>query len=313
MSQIIAFGEALIDFFGEKGKGLKNSLYFTKCFGGAPANFAISCSRLGAKVSLITRISDDPFGDFLIETLKKEKVDTSFIKRTSKKTSLALVALDREGKPDFNFYWDNTSNIDVRKEDIKESLFRKAKIFHFCSLSLTTEPVRSSLFQALKLAKKHKLMISFNANLRPDLMRKDTLYWVKRALEYTDIFLLSKDELSLITKERNLDRAVNHFKIKKIIVTLGEEGSFLYEENKKIKVSAFKVRTIDTTGAGDAFSAGISVGLLKNYQKEELLKFANAVAALSIQKRSSSNKLGAISSLPTLKEVDKFLRIKNKR
>ena len=107
MSEIIAFGEVLVDLIGEKGKGIKNSSSFQKCFGGAPANYAIACTRLGAKVSLLTRISKDNFGEFLIEILKKEKVDVSYIKRTSKKTTLAFVALDEKGKPDFIFYRNN--------------------------------------------------------------------------------------------------------------------------------------------------------------------------------------------------------------
>ncbi len=301
MSEIIAFGEVLIDLIGEKGKGIKNSSFFQKCFGGAPANYAIACARLGAKVSLLTKISKDNFGEFLIETLKKEKVDVSYVKRTSKKTTLAFVALDEKGKPDFIFYRDNTADTDIRKNDIKEDLFKKAKIFHFCSLSLTVNPVRSALFYALELAKKYKLIVSFDPNLRPALMKKDTLFWVKKALKYTDLFLPSEEEMFLITQKRNLDEAVKSLRIEKIIVTRGEKGAILYEKNKKVSFKGFKVKVLDTTGAGDAFSAGISVGILKKYKGEKLLKFANAVAAISVQK------IGAISSLPTLKEVKEFL------
>lgn len=301
MPEIIAFGETLVDLIGEKGKGIKNSSFFQKCFGGAPANYSIACARLGAKVALLTRISKDNFGEFLIETLKKEKVDVSYIKRTSKKTTLAFVALDEKGKPDFIFYRNNTADTDIRKNDIKEDLFKEAKIFHFCSLSLTVNPVRSTLFYALELAKKYKLIVSFDPNLRPALMKKDTLFWVKKALKYTDLFLPSEEEIFLITQKRNLDEAVKSLKIEKIIVTRGEKGAILYEKNKKISFKGFKVKVIDTTGAGDAFSAGISVGLLKKYKGKKLLRFANAVAGLSVQK------IGAISSLPTIKEVEKFL------
>jgi len=301
MSEIIAFGEVLIDLIGEKGKGIKNSSFFQKCFGGAPANYAIACARLGAKVSLLTKISKDNFGEFLIETLKKEKVDVSYVKRTSKKTTLAFVALDEKGKPDFIFYRDNTADTNIRKNDIKEDLFKKAKIFHFCSLSLTVNPVRSALFYALELAKKYKLIVSFDPNLRPALMKKDTLFWVKKALKYTDLFLPSEEEMFLITQKRNLDEAVKSLRIEKIIVTRGEKGAILYEKNKKVSFKGFKVKVLDTTGAGDAFSAGISVGILKKYKGKKLLKFANAVAAISVQK------IGAISSLPTLKEVKEFL------
>ena len=123
----------------------------------------------------------------------------------------------------------------------------------------------------------------------------------KKVLKYTDLFLPSEEELFLITQKRNLDEAVKSLKIKKIIVTRGEKGAILYEKNKKVSFKGFKVKVLDTTGAGDAFSAGISVGILKKYKGKKLLKFANAVAGISVQK------IGAISSLPTLKEVEKFL------
>ncbi len=312
MPQIIALGEVLIDFFGEKRKGLKESANFIKCFGGAPANYAVACSRLGIDVAVLASISKDIFGEFLIETLKREKVDTSLIQRTDKKTSLAWVALNEKGKPDFSFFWENTSNTDFKKEHLKKSWFKKVKIFHFCSLLLMAPISRKALFKALELAKKNKLIISFNANLRKDLIRKDTLYWVKKVLGYTTVFLASEDELYLVTGEKNMDKAVEKFKIEKVIITRGEKGSILYEKDKKIIVPAFKVKAIDTVGAGDAFSAGISFGLLKGYQSEKLLQFANAVAALSIQNRSKVKTFGAISFLPDLKEVKDFLKLKIK-
>lgn len=308
MPEIISFGEALIDLIGEKKKGIKNSSSFQKCFGGAPANYAVACARLGAKTALMTRISKDAFGDFLVETLKREKIDISLIKRTPQKTTLAIVALNKEGKPDFGFYRENTADINVIKEDIRDSMFKDAKIFHFCSLSLTMEPVRSALFRALELAKKNKLIISFDPNLRTNLLKEDTLLWVKKALKYADVFLPSEEEAIFLTGEKNLDKAAkllgNTYEINKVIITRGKNGSTLHEKNKKTSFEGFKIKVSDTTGAGDAFSAGVSVGLLKKYEGMELLHFANAVAAISVQK------IGAISSLPKLKEVKKFLKAK---
>lgn len=311
MPEIISFGEALIDLIGEKKKGIKNSSSFQKCFGGAPANYAVACSRLDVKTALLTRIGQDAFGDFLMETLKKEKVDISFVVRTPQKTTLAVVALNREGKPDFNFYRENTADTNVVKEDIKNDAFKNAKIFHFCSLSLLVEPVRSALIYALETAKKNGLTVSFDPNLRADLLKKDTLFWVKKALNFTNVLLPSEDEMRIVTGENNLNRAASiiadTYGVNKIVVTRGEKGATLYEKGgKKLSLKGFRVKVVDTTGAGDAFSAGIGVGLLKNYKGMELLRFANAVAAISVQK------LGAISSLPRLKEVEKFL-IKNRK
>lgn len=306
MRKIISFGEVLVDLIGKKGKGIKNSFCFEKFFGGAPANYAVGCRRLGANVVFLTGISNDSFGDFLLGVLKKEKVNTSFIKKTSFKTALAFVALNKKGKPDFSFYRDNTADVNVTKNDINERVFKGAKIFHFCSLSLLTEPVRSALFFALRLAKKNELIISFDPNLRANLLKSDTLSWVKKALRYADVFLPSEEEALFISGKKNLDEAAKKlgksYKIRKIIITRGEKGAILFEGNQKITFRGYKVKTVDTTGAGDSFSAGISVGILKKYESEKLLNFAGAAAAISVQKN------GAISSLPTIKEVEKFLK-----
>jgi len=301
MTKIISFGEALIDMIGNRGKGLIETTTFEKHFGGAPANYTIAVRRLGIKSALLTRISNDGFGNFLIKTLKKNKVDTSMIVRTDKKTTLAFVSLNKRGVPEFAFYRNNTADLDVRKKDIKEKYFDDVKIFHFCSLSLVEEPVRSSLFHALKIAKKRKVLISYDPNLRKDLMKDDTMKYVRRAAKYADVLIPSEEELKQIANEKEIDEAALHFKNKRIVVTRGSKGSIMYYKNSKIIVPSFKVNVIDTTGAGDAFSAGISVGIINGYEGKKLLKFASAVAALSIQKK------GAISSLPKLNDVKKFL------
>ncbi len=302
MVKVISFGEALIDMIGERGKGLDGTKLFEKHFGGAPANYAIAVRRLGVKSSLLTRISDDNFGNFLMNILKKNKVDTSMIVRTKKKTTLAFVSLNKSGVPEFSFYRNDTADLDVRKSDIKEKYFDGVKIFHFCSLSLVEEPVRSALFKALKIAKRKNVLISYDPNLRRDLMKRDTMKYVRKAAKYADILIPSEDEIRKITNETSLDSAANHYKGKRLIVTMGAKGSVMYYAKSKIIFPPFKVKVVDTTGAGDAFSAGVSVGIINGYEGEKLLKFASSVAALSIQKK------GAISSLPSIINVKKFLK-----
>ncbi len=301
MTDIISFGEALIDMIGERGRGLKGTEKFEKHFGGAPANYAIAVRRLGVHSALLTRISDDGFGNFLMNVLRKNKVDTSMIVRTKKKTTLAFVSLNTRGVPEFSFYRNGTADLDVHESDVKEKYFSKAKIFHFCSLSLVDDPVRSALFKALKLAKKHNVLVSFDPNLRNDLLKRDTMKYVREAVKYADVVIPSEEEVKEIAMEKNLRGSMKKFKGKRVIVTRGAKGSVMYHNGKIVSFSAFNVNVVDTTGAGDAFSAGVSVGLLRGLDGKKLLKFASAVAALSIQRK------GAISSLPTRREVEKFL------
>jgi fructokinase len=158
------------------------------------------------------------------------------------------------------------------------------------------------LLHAIELAKKNKVLISFDPNLRKDLITDETLELIHRLLKYVDIFIPSEEEILWITNTKTIDDAIGELDIERIIITRGAKGCVMYHEDKKIECEPFKVNVIDTTGAGDAFSAGITVGILKGFEDYKLLKFASAVAALSIQK------VGAISSLPKLEEVEKFLK-----
>ncbi len=302
MVDVISFGEALVDMIGERGRGIAGTKKFERHFGGAPANYAIAVRKLGVKSSLITRISNDGFGDFLMNTLKKNNVETSMIKRTEKKTTLAFVSLNKKGVPEFSFYRNNTADLDVRTSDVKEKFFDGAKIFHFCSLSLVEEPVRSALFKAIRIARRKGVLISFDPNLRRDLLKSDTMKYVKKAVSLSDVLMPSEEEVKKIAGEKSIHKAVRKFPEKRIIVTRGSKGALMYYKGAEISVPAFKVNVVDTTGAGDAFSAGISVGIVRGYEGEELLKFASAVAALSVGKK------GAISSLPTAHDVEKFLK-----
>jgi len=297
---IISFGELLVDMI-KIGDG------FHPFPGGAPANFAVGCSRLGKKVYLIATVGNDYFGKMLLQKMVEEKVDISCVRiENFARTTLAFVTLVG-GKPSFFFY--RGADKFILEDQIQEELFKKNKIFHFGSLSLTDVPVRETLFYALELAKKNSLEVSFDPNFREDLWKSTFNNYLLDALEYVHILLPSVSELEYIgeilglkTKDLNdlLDEICSAFRLKLIAVTRGEKGSLLFKGNL-IEQPAFKVKVVDTTGAGDAFAAGLIVGKLMGFKEDELLRFANACAAISI------TKYGAMSALPTIDEVRNFL------
>ncbi len=309
MVDVITLGEVLIDFIGEKGKSLKDCTTFEKCFGGAPANFAIAVSRLGKSAALITGISKDGFGEFLLNVLKSNDVITDFIVRSNKKTPLAFVSLDEGGKPDFSLYLDGTADEDLG-DAVKEEVFRKARVFHFHTLSYFREKIRPALLKAITYARKHKLVISFDPNLRKDYLTDEARYRLVELLSLSTVFIPSEEELLWFSNTENLKSAIAWFQsvmtsspsLRLAVITRGAKGCVMLEKDGSIlEHPAFKVNVVDTTGAGDAFSAGICVGLLEGMEGTELLRFASAVAAISVQKK------GAITSLPTRKEVEEFL------
>ncbi|AEC52587.1 sugar kinase [Pyrococcus sp. NA2] len=291
-------GEVLIDLIAREEGDLGNVRVFEKHPGGAPANVAVGLSRLGIRPALISKVGDDPFGDFLVEKLKEEGVETKFIvKDKERHTGVVFVQLIG-AKPQFILY-DGVAYFNLKEEDIDWSFLDNAELLHFGSVLLAREPARSTLFKILKRAR--NVIVSYDVNIREDLWRgkeDEMTDYINKAIDFANIVKVSEEEFKYIREVED----------KLLIITRGERGCTIIWENMKVEVPTFKVTPVDTTGAGDAFMAGFLaslnyMGKLENFtfSRDELIeagKFANLVASLSTTKR------GAWSA-PTLEEVKK--------
>ncbi|MCK5342829.1 MAG: carbohydrate kinase, partial [Candidatus Heimdallarchaeota archaeon] len=302
MVKIIAIGELLIDLIGNNlGVRLEEQTAFKRFAGGAPANFAVGIRRLGLTSGVITKVGNDFFGRFLLKTLKNEKVDVSQIKITSEhKTALAFVGLDENRSPSFSFYRSPCADIMLTPEEISEEYIKSAKLLMYGTVSMADEPARSAIFKAIEYAKKHGLQVACDPNLREDLWHyKDPREHIFKALKDTDIFLPSISEAEFITGERG-ERALEailELGPSIIGVTHGAEGSTIMSKGGIYSAPAYKVDVVDTTGAGDAYAAGLVTGLLNKMPLNKIPYFANAVSALKITKEGAMN-------IPTRQEVE---------
>lgn len=322
--EAICLGELLIDFVSLRGgKRLAEAPGFKRAAGGAPANVAVGLARLGVRTAFISKIGEDEFGYFLRHTLQQNRVDVSAIRSTSRApTGLAFVSLSESGERDFLFYRHPCADVLLEPRDIPVRLFTKARIFHFGSISLIQEPSRSATWRAVELAERNGLLISCDLNLRPPLWpnpqvaRRRMLQAMKRAY----IVKLSQEELSFLGGGETLPGALEqlwqpHHQL--LVVSLGRQGCYYLTSRHAGLVPGFSVRTVDTTGAGDAFVAGMLSGILARTVSGQRLAelgaatldglfcFANACGALATTVR------GAIPSLPSRRKVEQFLR--NKR
>ncbi|MFH1228476.1 MAG: PfkB family carbohydrate kinase [Planctomycetota bacterium] len=324
MVDIICLGELLIDFISnQKDISLGGSPGFGKAPGGAPANVAVGLAKLGAKAGFIGKVGDDPFGRYLEKTLKHHKVNTAglaFDKKT--RTTLAFVTRFSNGRNEFTFYRHPGADMMLKPAEIKESYFKRAGIFHFGSISLISQPIRSAVFKALGLAKKHRLIISYDPNLRlslwdsPAAARKG----IWQGFKYADIAKLSEQEWRFITGTsgfRQGSRKLLDIGVKLVIISLGARGCYYNNGRSSGYVAGYKVKAVDTTGAGDGFMAAVLAGIAKqSYKKDksklnelnlkEILGFANAAGALT------TTRVGAINGLPTRQEAIRFLRAGNR-
>jgi fructokinase len=315
MRHIVSMGEALIDFIPkEKGCGLQSVSSFIKMPGGAPANVAACAAKLGRKAYYMGMVGNDGFGSFLISTLESCGVDISYIKKSNiGKTGLAFVSLTEGGERDFIFYRDPSADQLFEPKDVDVDLLNQS-ILHFCSVSLKDFPIKDAHIYAISEAKKRKALISFDPNVRLALWEDHEQYQkvIRSFLSYADILKISDDEISFVTGCETEEEGIlflRNLKIRYLAITRGKNGVSLYTKKGIYDVPGFKIDVKDTTGAGDAwigaFLSKIALDEVHEGNETELMPayliYANAAAALT------TSKLGAISALPTQKEIDDFI------
>jgi fructokinase len=319
MFDVTALGELLIDFT-PNGTSHNGNPLFERNPGGAPANVLTVLSRLNKKTAFLGKVGNDQFGHFLEGVLKEKGIHTSGLMFSDDvPTTLAFVHLDETGERSFSFYRNPGADMTLTSEELRIELINQSRIFHFGSLSLTDEPIRSTTLDALGYAKKHKILISYDPNLRPPLWKSihDAKEQILKGLKFADIVKISEEEFQFLTDTSDIKEGTNHlceeYEVSLLLVTLGERGCFYRAGRQTGFKNGFKAATVDTTGAGDAFFGGILYKLLETGQhprdltlKElnDMTTFANGLAALS------TTRLGGIPSMPNLAEVEEFIKAK---
>lgn len=316
-NDILCIGELLIDFIcSDINVGLDEGVHFVKKAGGAPANVAVTISKLGGKALYAGKVGNDPFGKFLKQTLEENGVCTSMLVEDSYvNTTLAFVSLRSNGDRDFIF---NRGADELHcYEELDHDKVSSCRIIHFGSATaLLGGPSKETYLKLMKQASERGQFVSFDPNHRTDLWRDREAEFIEittECIKLADFAKTSDDEIKLITGQDDLNMAVkalHNLGVRIIAVTLGKEGTLISNNSESKIIPSIKIKSIDSTGAGDAFVGAFlyQVGelaetniLLRDLGKlEEIVKFANKVGAIVC------TKLGAMSSIPVMDEVEGF-------
>lgn len=308
---VTALGELLIDFT-ENGISPQGNPLMEANPGGAPCNVLAMLSKLGHSTAFIGKVGADMFGRRLRKVVADAGINTSGLVEDHKvNTTLAFVHTMEDGDRDFSFYRNPGADMMLTEEEIKEDLIRNCKIFHFGTLSMTAEGCRKATEKAITTAEKEGALLSFDPNLREPLW--DSLATAKErvlyGLEHCDILKISDNEIEWLKGEKDYVKAAKQLKaeynIPLILVSLGREGSMAFSDSAWAEMPAYRVNTIETTGAGDTFGACVLHYVLekgfRDYSKEELeemLRFANAAAAIVTTRK------GALCVMPDREEIE---------
>ena len=291
---ILCSGENLIDNVPIKGS--KDS--FKSCIGGSPLNTALSLGKLKIPVYFFSRISNDFFGKKIISFLNKNNVNTSLTQRSNDLTTIGFVNIDKDNT-DFTFYANNTSDRNLKNYFFSNTLKKKIKLAHFSSISLILKPGSEVYFQMMKDLRKHSL-ISIDPNIRKQLIKNKKSFKQRfnNFIKIADIIKLSNEDFSYLYDIKKADKIISQWlsknKILFVILTFGKKGSKIYTKDFNLKINSFKIKVIDTVGAGDSYIAGVIAWLynkglierikIKKISKEhwlECLQFASKIAAIN--------------------------------
>ena len=308
---VVALGELLIDFT-ESGLSPQGNPLLEVNPGGATCNVLSMLQNLGHRTAFLGKVGQDTFGDLLADAISACGIETRGLLRDGDvHTTLAFVHTHPDGDRSFSFYRKPGADVRLTAEELDEGLLTGCRIFHFGTLSLTDEPCRTATQIAVDTARRAGAILSFDPNLREPLW--SDLAEAKRQIEWglarCDILKISDNEVLFVTGETDfekgaailLDRFPN---IRLLNITAGPDGSHCFFGGRHVFVPGFKVRTIETTGAGDTFCACVLHDVLQNGLENRtddslaaMLRFANAAAAIVTTRK------GALRSMPSKQDI----------
>ena len=265
--------------------------------GGKGANQAVAAARLGAHVSMLGRVGKDNFGDFLLDNLKLNNVDSRYVQRDDASTGTAIIVVDENGQN--SIVLSPGANGKVSSADLEHASFPAGGL-----LLLQLEIPTPTVLRATERAHENGLRVILNP--APAKSIPDEL------IALADFLIPNETELSLLTGMEVKDapfaeaaaRALLKRGVKNVIVTLGSKGALIVTMEQAILVDSFEVNVVDTTAAGDAFIGGFANALLQEKPIEKAVKYGCACGALA------TTKFGAQPSLPTKEEVERFISLR---
>ncbi len=302
-AKVWVLGDVVVDLLPESDGRL------LPCPGGAPANVAVGIARLGGTSGFIGRVGDDPFGALMQRTLLTEGVDITYLKQDEwHRTSTVLVDLNDQGERSFTFMVRPSADLFLETTDLP--CWRHGEWLHLCSIALSAEPSRTSAFTAMTAIRHAGGFVSFDPNIREDLWQDEHLLrlCLRQALQLADVVKLSEEEWRLISGKTQNDWDIcalaKEYEIAMLLVTKGAEGVVVCYRGQVHHFAGMSVNCVDSTGAGDAFVAGLLTGLsstgLSTDEREmrRIIDLAQRCGALAVTAK------GAMTALPCRQELE---------
>lgn len=302
---VFAIGELLVDMISDDYDADNSCNKYSRYFGGSPANITMNIKRLGGNPIISASVGNDRLGEFLINNLKKNNINTEFINKVNNSTSMVLVTKSKE-TPLPIFYRSADYNLEYN-EDIG-SILKNSKIVHFSCWPISQKKSRKVIEKVIEEARKNNVLIGFDPNYHEMIWEEghDGIEYIKNLIGKLDIIKPSEVDAERIfgpdTPENHVDKFIQ-CGAKLVIMTLGKDGAIVSNGTETIKFKTLATEVVDTTGAGDAFWGGFYTALTSNYPLKEALNIGFATSAFKLKNVSAIAELPSIEELKTLYNI----------
>lgn len=318
---IIIMGRITIDFnpaWNEQVKEefgpLKDVHTFEKFIGGSPGNIAVGVTHHGMKAGFIGKVSDDQFGDYVIDYFNNEGIDTSHITKckNGEKLGLSFTEMLSSSESSILMYRNDVADLKLDVEDVDAEYIRSGKALLVSGTALAESPSREAVLKAVMLAKMNETKIIFDIDYRPHNWKNQdeiSIYYSMVAKE-ADIIMGSREEFDLterlirpgMTDEESAVYWQNH-NARIIVIKHGMKGSTAYTcDDKSFSIKPFPVNARKGFGGGDGYGSGFLYGLYQGWDIQDCLEFGSAEASMMVSSNNCSD------SLPNPEQVKAFIK-----
>ncbi|MEO2002467.1 MAG: 5-dehydro-2-deoxygluconokinase [Candidatus Poribacteria bacterium] len=302
---------------------------FAAYVGGSPTNISVGGRRLGLNTALLTGLGEDPVGDFVLQFLRNEGVETRFIPRKpDKRTSAVVLGIEPPDKFPLVFYRDNCADTALTIDDVLAAPVADCRVFQFAGTNLSRDPSRSSTQFAAEVARASGVRVMLDIDFRPDQWHDPRAFGVaiRAVLPFVDVVLGTEDEINAavlmdadqvsLSHSQVSDASVSgdvdasvlrlmDYGVDAVVQKRGADGARVHWTSAEgmreaVDVAGFPVDIANILGAGDAFGAGFLYGYLHGWDWHKSARLGNACGAIVVTEHGCAN------FMPTYDEVMRF-------
>ncbi|MDR6939768.1 5-dehydro-2-deoxygluconokinase [Arcanobacterium hippocoleae] len=303
--EVITMGRSGVDIYPlQAGVNLEAVETFGKFLGGSPTNVAVAAAKMGHTCATITGVGDDPFGKFVRNEMQRLGVSNAYVViNKAYKTPVTFCEIFPPDSFPLYFYREPSApDLQLNIQDLPAAAVKNAKVFLISGTGLSTEPSRSTHWEALKMRQNQPGWTIADLDYRP-------MFWdheetatreIGGLLEYVNVAVGNKEECRIAVGETDPDRAADALLergVKLAIVKQGPKGTLAKTREARIEVPVTKVATLNGLGAGDSFGGALCHALISGWEIPKAIHFASTAGAIVCSRLECS------TAMPTEAEV----------